>query len=77
MGTVLTTTLIKLYPMWLESCDSPILFLVPHNKRYYDGRDSVYVTLTLAFFVSVLIFAALMAIVLLTSRIVNIFRNHF
>ncbi len=75
MGAVLTM-LAKVYPVWLRSCDSYILYFIPEHRRFYDGgRDSLRVAWICA--LSLLMVVALIAIALLVNRIVNIVKNHF
>ncbi len=75
MSTVFAA-LAKLYPGWLQSCDSYILYFVPDHRRYRDARDSLYVTSVWVFFFCLLIIIAVLAIALLVNRIAKIVTNH-
>ena len=65
------------YPVWLQSCDSYILYLVPEHIRFYDERDSVYVTWPWGILLTTVSIGTLIGIALYTKRIVDIARNHF
>ncbi len=76
MSVFVQTVLAIITPLWLQSCDSWILYFVPHDNRFYDDRDAQYVTAVWTIVALLTLTCILMGIALFAKRLWNIGRYH-
>ncbi len=69
-------TLKHFYPIWLQACDSHILYFIPDHWRFHDERDSLYVTWLWGVTFVALILVSFVGITVFAKRLVDITRNH-